>query len=218
MWAGGALLAALGWWFPWVLHERGAAALALLGLDLGEFWKFTAAWSAGQLALERHLFFLPPPLAAILLALWGAGQRGPRRWLLLLPTLFLSLVILPAAEFVLEAFKGIPLYYEEATFAREYGFQLYLASGGVLVSQLSLVVGPRWPARWPARLALLVALAGALLPPWALWRGWPLLQNLYGGGAQVGPGVVLSALGFLLVALATVWQLRPRQPISLKEE
>jgi len=32
----GSLAGGLGWWLPWVAHPKGAAALVLLGLDLGE--------------------------------------------------------------------------------------------------------------------------------------------------------------------------------------
>lgn len=77
----GALLGALAWWLPWVTHERGAAGLVLLGLGLGDFWKFTAEWRVGMLELERLAFFLPPPVAAMILALWVAGRRPPLdRW------------------------------------------------------------------------------------------------------------------------------------------
>lgn len=77
----GALLGALGWWLPWVTHERGAAGLVLLGLGLGDFWKFTAEWRIGMLEFERLAFFLPPPIAAMILSLWIAGwRRRLDRW------------------------------------------------------------------------------------------------------------------------------------------
>lgn len=187
--AGGALLAALGWWLPWVLPTSGAAALALLGLDLGEFWKFTAEWRGGLLEGERVTFFLPPTLAAMILALWVAAGRGARRWLLMPLLLFLSVVILP------------PL--QEITPSRQFRFQLLLSGATLLV--IALI--PAWQ-RLGGTVRRLVtaslALAGALLPAWAMWYTWLLLQGLYGGSARVGPGIFLSCGGFLVVALAAL--------------
>src|SRR5687767_6443312 len=87
---------ALGWWLPWVQHRNGAAALALLGLDLGDFWKFTNEWALdGLFAAERQFFFLPPVLAGMMLTLWLSTKRGAWRWLFAPLLLFLSLVVLP---------------------------------------------------------------------------------------------------------------------------
>lgn len=200
----GLLGGALGWWLPWVLSYRGAAALVLLGLDLGDFWKFTNEWrELGLLRWERLAFFLPPPLAAMGLALGIAGARGRARWLGLPLAAFLSFVILPAYEDVRLAFQGTPLAYDDPRLAREFTFQLRLA----LLSGLGVALVPLWQ-RLDGRLrgALLVAVtgAGALLPAWALWRTWPLLQGLYGGGARVGPGVALTVGGFLVALLASL--------------
>ncbi len=201
----GALLAALGWWLPWVLPERGAAALMLLGLDLGEFWKFTAEWQRGLLQTERLFFFLPPPLAAAILALWLASGQKPERWLLLPLLLFLALVILPDYTRVLPALQGVPLVYPTEVHAREFGAQLYLA----VATLLAIALIPLWRRATPRlrqSIIAAIALTGAVLPAWALWRTWPLLQGLYGGGALPGPGIFVSAGGFLLVAIAVACQ------------
>ncbi|MDQ4077978.1 MAG: hypothetical protein M3220_17240 [Chloroflexota bacterium] len=212
--AAGALLGALGWWLPWVLSESGAAALVLLGLDLGDFWKFTAEWRGGLFELERVLFFLPPTLAAMILALWLAGQCGWWRWFLLPLLLFLSVVILPAFEFVRPALAGVPFLYEYealegpaqdvmASYAREFTFQLQLAFAAVLV----VLLVPLWQRlsdQVRRSLIALLAITGAILPPWALWRTWLVLDSFYGGGALLGPGAVVSSGGFTLATVGAL--------------
>jgi hypothetical protein len=210
--AAGALLGAAGWWLPWVVPGSGAAALVLLGLDLGDFWKFTAEWRRGLFEIERLFFFLPPPMAAMTLSLWMAGGRGGARWLVIPLVLFLGVVILPAFEWVLPALEGIPLVYEEPRLAREFGFQLYLTLATLLV----LLMIPLWQRLGATALVALItviATCGTILPAWALWRTWPVLASFYGGNLTVGPGVLVSTLGFALVLLSSVCLLAaiPRQ-------
>ena len=200
---GGALLGALGWWLPWILDERGAAALVLLGLDLGDFWKFTAEWRAGLFTWERLTFFLPPVLAANLLTLWLAGATGRWRWLSAPPILFLALVVLPAIDLLLPYFAWFPPRLTDPDQSRQFSAQLY----GSLATLLALLLVPLWQrlsTRVRALLALGLALAGMVLPAWAMWRTWPTLQGLYGGGAEIGPGLWLSMGGFLIAALGAL--------------
>jgi hypothetical protein len=210
--AAGALLGAFGWWLPWVVPASGAAALALLGLDLGDFWKFTAEWRRGIFEIERLFFFLPPPLAAMVLSLWMASGRGGATWLLIPLMLFLGLVILPAFEWVLPALGGVPLAYENPGLAREFGFQLYLTIATMLVILL-IPLWRRLGATSRVALMSIIAACGAILPAWALWRTWPVLAGFYGGNLMAGPGVLISSLGFALVAVSSVCLLtaNPRQ-------
>lgn len=191
----GSLAAALGWWLPWVLARSGAAALVLLGLDLGDFWKFTNEWRhLGLFQGERLAFFLPAPLAAMLLAVWIAGRTGWGRWLLLPLLAFLSLVILPAPDL-------LPHILATPALLREFTFQLLLAPLTLLV----ILLIPLWQRLGAGKrrgIIIALALAGATLPAWALWRTWLILQGFYGGAALLGPGPLLTSAGFLLVALA----------------
>lgn len=215
-------LAVLGWWLPWVIHQRGAAALVLLGLDFGDFWKFTNEWRVqGLFRWERLCFFLPPALGAMGFALWLAGQQGWKRWLLLPLPLFLSLILLPSFEAVRPAIEyGNPLAYEYAhlegpardhlqAHAREFSFQLRLAALSLLVV-CAIPLWQRQPER--ARLAgiALLSLVGTIAPAYALWRTWLILQGFYGGGAVVGPGVLLTSVSFLATLLTTLPRLAQR--------
>lgn len=184
----GVVLGAVGWWLPWVLHPNGAAALALLGLDLGEFFKFTSLWREGGLVWERHAFFLPPAVASVLLSLLAADQALRRRAVATTIAGLLALVLLPEFERWAE-FR-----------TDEFWFQTSLVLIGVLFAAGVLLAGPRLPARPRRLLGFLVASIGALLPLWAFWRVELLLEWLYGTQIVWGPGLWLTAGGFLLAA------------------
>ena len=206
LWLVGTLLGAIGWWLPWVVDQKGAAALVLLGLDLGDFWKFTAAWRAGLLEWERLCFFLPPLLAALLLTLWIAGERSRWRWIFAPIILFLAVVILPAfdSQLLPAVASWFPPRFANADMARQFSAQLY----GSLVGVAALVAVPLWQRlaeRWRAALSALLALLAAALPSWAMWMTWPTVQSLYGGGAQVGAGLWATVAGFVVAALGALW-------------
>ena len=201
----GALLAALGWWLPWVSARSDAAALVLLGLDFSDFWKFTNEWrDLGLFQVERLTFVLCPPLVAMILALWGNQNKLSSRlfWLPLL--LFFCVVILPAYEYVQMALEDTPFVYDDAGFAREFSFQFYFAIL-TLIMVLSISCLPPLKPRLSYGPIALLALIGTILPSWALWRTWLVLQGFYGNHAQLGPGVFVTSGGFLLVAMSAFY-------------
>ncbi|MGB0388732.1 MAG: hypothetical protein ACPGWR_28265 [Ardenticatenaceae bacterium] len=207
----GALLAALGWWLPWVSARSGVAALVLLGLDFSDFWKFTNEWrDMGLFQVERLCFVLPPALVAMSLAVWSAGERAGLRYFLIPLLFFLSVVILPAYENVENALKNTPFVYDDPDKARQFAFQFYFALSSLLV----ILLIPLWQRLSDTVRRLLIgtlALAGAILPAWALWRSWLVLQGFYHGSAQLGPGLFVTSFGFMLVAISALYPLRIAQ-------
>jgi hypothetical protein len=199
------LAGAVGWWLPYVQHQNGAAALVLLGLDLGDFWKFTNEWRIrGLLVNERHFFFLPPAIATLMLSIWLGTQQGRWRWLFLPLLLFLALVVLPAIDVMLPALlPGNPFIFEDEGYAREYTFQLWLS----VLTLLGIVTIPLWKRLPPivSKIMLVVlGVCGAILPAYALWYTWLVLQGFYGQGLMVGAGIFVTAVGFgmaMLIAL-----------------
>ncbi|MGH2542371.1 MAG: hypothetical protein ACRDIB_06235, partial [Ardenticatenaceae bacterium] len=188
---------------PWVLPSNGAAALVLLGLDLGDFWKYTGEWRGGLFQWERVFFFLPPVLAVIILALWISGHRGSWRLLLLPLLLGLSLVVLPALDILRPAMAWLPPRITDPAIAREFTFQLWLT----LLALATVLLIPLWQRAGNTLRLLLIAVAafaGALLPTWALWRTWLVLSGLYAGQLLPGPGIAISAGGFALAALTAL--------------
>lgn len=190
----GVLAGAVGWWLPWVLHPSGAAALVLLGLDLGEFFKFTPAGKNGELYWERHFFYLPPVLASLALtALLASQRRAVARGLLAIVAAFLAAVVLPPYP-----------YSSVVLFSAEFRFQSYAALVALGAVALALV-GPQIVRSSPTALLLLriaIGLAGLALPVWAFWRVKLILDGLYGRPIVVGPGLFVTAGGFTLLAIA----------------
>lgn len=195
----GSLAGAIGWWLPWVEHPKGAAALVLLGLDLGDFFKFTTLWRSGGLQWERHFFFLPPALAALGLALWATrlGWRG--RTLMLGVAIPMALVLLPEYE----------RWHEWQS--PEFRFQSTLALAVVLTALVAWVGGRRLPRRLTALLGFFVALAGATLPLWAFWRVELLLRDFYGGNMVWGMGIWWTTIGFCLAMFGWLFLISTRQ-------
>ncbi len=207
------IIGAVGWWLPWVNHRNGAAALVLVGQDLGEFWRFSNEWQQqGLFEAERLFFFLPPAIAALLLALWLGRQQGWWRLLWLPVLLFLSTAFLPPIdELRAVLLPDNPLLIENPGDARAFAFPWTLCLIGLGVTLLT----PLWkrlPLRLYRVLTTLFALIGALLPAYALWYTWNVLQGLYGDGAVPGPGVFVTTISFLVSAI-TVWN--PSHPPKL---
>lgn len=190
----GSIAGGVGWWLPWALHPGGAAALVLLGLDLGEFFKFTPVWHPpiSEVQWERGAFFVPPVATTLLLATWLPRRAPMARPLLALPLLFLALVVLPAYPYTTTQLTS-----------PEFRLQTVLAlmgTGGIVA--LAALRQQRGPTpRSILLLRALLGLGGAALPLWAFWRVLPLLNSLYGRPVEIGVGLVLSSGGFLLVTL-----------------
>lgn len=194
----GILTGAIGWWLPWALHPSGAAALVLLGLDLGEFFKFTSVWQGGELQWERQIFYLPPVLASLALATLIA-QRPPRPpWLLVILAAFLATVVLPPYP-----------YTPEILFAAEFQFQTWSALVALLAVTAALVLPAilRLPRSALLLIRVMLGLAGLALPLWAFWRVKLILDGLYGRPIVVGPGLYVTTGGFALVALTALYAL-----------
>ncbi|MDQ7029311.1 MAG: hypothetical protein Q9O62_05755 [Ardenticatenia bacterium] len=194
-WLGGG-----GWWLPWVLHPKGAAALVLLGLDLGEFFKFTTLWRNGTIGVERDVLYVPPVAASLLMSALAAHWPARARTAAGCIAGVLALVVLPEPE----------RWRHLAT--PEFRAQGLLAGVGLAMFLLSVTVGPRLPAWTWRSVGGLAALAGALLPLWGFWRLELVLEWLYGSAILWGPGLWVTTLGFTgaLIAL-TAEQIRARR-------
>lgn len=203
------LAGAVGWWLPYAQHQNGAAALVLLGLDLGDFWKFTNEWRVqGLFELERLYFFLPPALAAMMLSLWLATQRGKWRVLFLPLLLFLGVVVLPAVDIILPPLLAEnPFVFEDSGTAREFTFQLWLS----VTTLLMIATIPLWqrvPLPLVRALLVILGLLATILPAYALWSTWLVLAGFYGEGLVVGMGIFVTAIGFGVSSLFAVIRFR----------
>lgn len=95
----GWVLAATGYFGPWVAHVT--SGLTLSGVDMGEFVKFLPGVLDGTLTVTRQLFYLPPFAVAVSIALLVGSRRlnyiWPVRILALLLAVPVSLQLLPPA-------------------------------------------------------------------------------------------------------------------------
>ncbi len=199
------LLAAIGYWLPWLTHP--AAALRLNGYELSEWITFLPGVRDGSLSLTRLQFLLPLAGLALLCALvairpaqrlalppLGAGARPPAAprtglaallpsvgglagWVTLLAGLIFAFVVLPPYPYLLTAHAD-----------PEFRPQLIVA----IFTVLAFVVLVYLPADLNAVVQIVLAMAAiaSAVPPllavrpaanevlgaaWPLGLGWPLL-------------------------------------------
>ena len=191
----GIALALAGYWGPWVNHKT--AALVLSGLDMAEFVKFLPEVQAGTELVIRELFYLPILTAALCLALTSGNQhlRYPLwvRVVMGIIAVALAMIVLPPYPFILQA-----LNLDE--YRRQFllGASCLAAIGGILVYR-------RLPRAVMAALLIVASLAGAIPPAWQFLSIRDTLDRVYGQPIQVGWGLWLMAIGFLLVIGAGGW-------------
>ncbi len=187
----GALLAAVGFYSPWVTTQRQVAALTYNALDLTEFCKFILRAQLGQ--VTRELFLVPIVAAALALALW-ASQPDQRsrilRYALSAVAVVFSLVPLSPYPHVLTAYAS----------AEDRG-SFWLSLAGLLGVALIILFGQRIKSGWRDAAFVALALIGAAWPVWEFAaRALPAVSRAYGSPALVGWGLVVTVAGFVLVA------------------
>lgn len=188
----GVAVALVGYWRPWVPHK--AAGLALTAWDLTEWIKFLPAWRAGTLNIQREAFYLPLIVSGLALALVAARLRSRlARWGLRALGGILCLLVLPAYELLLTAYRG-----------GEGQGQFFLALAGfalVLCSPLART----WPEQYYAAALAAIGLIGLGVPLWQLALLRPVVAQVYAEPVGWGLGAVLNSIGFSLVTLSGLW-------------
>lgn len=182
----GFTLALLGYLMVWL--PQMAAGLSLLGVELGEWIKFTPQMRAGTLP-DRNLLYLPP----ITLGLWLTGwtwtwpERRWQTWLARALALATALLAFPALEAILDEPAG--------------AWRLRLLGVGLVAAAVGLSPGlRRLPPAWRAAGGCAVGLVGVLLPTWAYLALRPVAAELLRAPVGIGPGVYLNGVGHLLLA------------------
>ena len=189
----GWMLAAVGYYGPWIDHAT--AALTLSGGDMAEFVKFLPGVLAGTQDLVRQLFYLPPLAIVVSVALLVASERLAYSWPLRLAALLLSvpvsLQLLPPAwslaslatpEFRLQAIALILCW--------------LMLAGSWLLGRLAVWVS--------GTLTVAVSLAGVALPIWQMVLAKPAINAVYGRPPALGWGFFLCPAGLAIVALVGI--------------
>ena len=197
----GLALAIVGYFGPWVDHKT--AALVLTGQDMGEFVKFLPEVRAGTVVMIREFFYLPPFAAALCLILLMASKRLAYplviRAIVLLTVLGLAWAMLP------------PVWTPQLLVTAEFRKQTV----AIAFCLLLLIVHPmlrhlssRWMAvalRRAQDIAMMVlALLGAGPPLWQFLAIREAVNRAYGWPVQVGWGLWVTVLGFLIVMAGAV--------------
>ncbi len=167
-----------------------AAGLSLLGIEMGEWFKFLG------LGPRRDLFYLPPIALGLCLALWTMtwSQNGWRAWLMRILAVGVSLLAFPAIEDITGGVR------------EQYYLRVILIGLVVVVALLS---GLLWKpqSKWrslPWLLMAGVSLIGLVLPTWQYMQIRPYTSQIMGVSIGVGLGVWLSGAGFLAIFAVSV--------------
>ena len=189
----GLVLAIVGYFGPWVDHKT--AALVLTGQDMGEFVKFLPEVRAETAPMLREFFYLPPFAAALGLILLMASKRLAYplvvRAVMLLAVLGLAWAMLP------------PVWTPQLLVTAEFRKQTV----AIAFCLLLLIVHPvlRYlPLRLMALAIMVLALLGAGLPVWQFFSIREAVNRAYGWPVQVGWGLWVTVLGFLIVMAGAV--------------
>ena len=184
----------LGYWLVWMPGP--VAGLQLIGLEMGEWVKFLPQVRAGQISASRDLFYLPPVLLGLLLALLTANW--PNRW----PTWVVRVLA------ILVAWLSFPSL-DAIRFEPRSEWLLRLVWVGVVVL---VAVGSWWIKRKSAAaflplLLTLIAIAGMVLPAWAYLVMRPAIAQALARPVGFGPGFWLNGVGFGVAAAIFLSQL-----------
>ena len=205
----GLALAILGYFGPWVDHKT--AALVLTGQDMGEFVKFLPEVRAGTVPMIREFFYLPPFAAALCLILLMASKRLAYplvvRAVMLLAVLGLAWAMLP------------PVWTPQLLLTAEFRKQTVAIAFCLLLLIVHPVLRYLPPRRCPEPVAcpehsrreglmavsmMVLALLGAVPPLWQFFSIREAMNRAYGWPVQVGWGLWVTVLGFLIVVAGAV--------------
>ncbi|NIO72775.1 MAG: hypothetical protein GTN71_28095 [Anaerolineae bacterium] len=189
----GLALAIVGYFGPWVDHKT--AALVLTGQDMGEFVKFLPEVRAGTAPMIREFFYLPPFAAALCLILLMASKRLAYplvvRAVMLLAVLGLAWAMLP------------PVWTPQLLVTAEFRKQTV----AIAFCLLLLIVHPvlrHLASRLTAAAMIALAFLGAGPPLWQFFAIREAVNRAYGWPVQVGWGLWVTVLGFLIVIAGAV--------------
>ena len=205
----GLALAIVGYFGPWVDHKT--AALVLTGQDMGEFVKFLPEVRAGTVPMIREFFYLPPFAAALCLILLMASKRLAYplvvRAVMLLAVLGLAWAMLP------------PVWTPQLLLTAEFRKQTVAIAFCLLLLIVHPVLRYLPPRRCPEPVAcpehsrreglmavstMVLALLGAVPPLWQFFSIREAMNRAYGWPVQVGWGLWVTVLGFLIVVAGAV--------------
>jgi chromate transport protein ChrA len=193
----GLTLMLAGYFLTWLPGP--AAGLKIIGLELGEWIKFLGVGS------RRDLFYLPPIVIGLLLALMTADWPNNRwqTWVMRGLAIAVSLLAFPAIAAIITEPQS------------EWLLRVILISLVILTVVISSLA-----FRSPHIQALIrpvmfmIALIGAFLPVWQYLMIRPVVMDIMNRSIGFGPGVWANLFGGILVSVSIasgMWTERRRQ-------
>lgn len=173
-----------------------AAGLQFLGVELGEWIKFLGVGAI------RDLFYLPPIILGLMLAVLTMGWENGRwqTWLMRGLALLVSLLAFPAYEDLMGVSRS------------EYVLRVALIGLVGLTIVLVALFGKKLTAKWawlPWVMLAILGVVGAALPLWYyVSQVEPYVSNVFGVSVGVGWGLILNTAGCLGITAVSLWQLR----------
>lgn len=194
----GWLLAAVGYYGPWIAHST--AGLTLSGADMGEFVKFLPGVVDGSLKVVRQTFYLPPWAVVVGIGLLIGSQRLRYAWLL--RVVFLGLAIPVSLQLLPPAWSPATLM------APEFRLQT-IALGISWLVLASFALWGRLPSRLTGSFCASLSLAAMVLPAWQLAIAKPAIDQVCGTPPSIGwgfyaclAGLATTVAGSLLLAMS----------------
>lgn len=172
------------------------AGLSFLGVEMGEWFKFAG------LGPRRDIFYLPPVLLGLMLALWTSTWPAPtgggfawRPWAVRVLAVLVSFLAFPAIEDITGPVR------------EQYLLRVFLIGLVIVVALLSAFWHPQ--GRWRAAPWLAIGALGILnlvLPTWLFAQAQSFLSSLLGVPVAAGMGLWLNGLGSTLVAVTAFYE------------
>lgn len=189
----GWLLAAVGYFGPWLAHST--AALTLSGVDMGEFVKFLPEVLDGSLQLTRQLFYLPPLAVVVSVALLSGSRR------LQYPGLLQAALVALAVPVSLQLLP--PAWSPASLMTEEFRTQT------LALAVLWLLLAGFWfwgllPSWLTGSLSALIALAASGFAAWQFALAKPAIDEVYGTAPSTGWGLWVCMVGLAITATASV--------------
>lgn len=165
--------------------------LQLIGLEIGEWIKFLGV------GVSRNLFYLPPIVLGMLLALLTI-QWPNNRW-----QTWAARLLAVAVSFL--AFPAIAAIAAEPR--SEWLLRLMLISMVFVMVIFSALLG-RYPGArlWAWLMMAIIGILGLILPTWQYLTVRPLVDNILQESVGIGLGVWSNALGCLIVSVIAIRQ------------
>lgn len=189
----GWLVAAVGYYGPWIAHAT--AALTLSGADMGEFVKFLPGILDGTQSIARQLFYLPPFAVAVSVAMLIGSYRLQFPWFLRFPVLCLaflaSLQLLP------------PAWSPSSLLTAEFRLQTVALCVCWLLLACHWLLG-RLKLRWTASVSAAISLVSVALCVWQFFLAKPEIDKVYGNAVQVGWGFYLCMAGLPIIVIGSL--------------